>query len=76
MMVEHVGIVKMVKDEQGEYEYIYNAFGCDDINCSIFFTHHKHLFNMDPDHPKIRITPTLIGRMVNIGMICDKQEYQ
>ena len=76
MIVEHVGIVEMVKDEQGEHEYIYDAFGYDDTNYSIFFTHHKHLFNMNPDHPKIRITPTLMGRMVDTGIICDKQKYQ
>ena len=72
MMVEYVGIVKMVKDERGEYEYIYNVFGYDDTNYSIFFTHYKYLFNIDLDYPKIRINPTLIGRMMSIGMICDK----
>ena len=76
MMVEHIGIVEMVKDEWGEHEYIYDAFGYDDTNCSMFFTHYKHLFNVDLDHPKIRITPTLMGRMVDTGMICDKQECQ
>ena len=72
MIVEYVGIVKIVKDERGEHEYIYNAFGYDDINYSIFFTYYKYLFNMDLDYPKIRITPTLIERMINIEIICDK----
>ena len=75
-MVEYVGIVKIVKDEREEHEHIYNAFGYDDTNYSIFFTYHKHLFNVNPDYSKIRITPTLIERMVNIEMICDKQECQ
>ena len=75
-MVEHIGIVEMVKDEWGEYEYIYDVFGYDDTNCSMFFTYYKYLFNVDLDHPKIRITPTLMGRMVDTGMICDKQECQ
>ena len=72
MMVEHVSIVEMVKDEREENEYIYDVFGCDDTNCLMFFTHYKYLFNVNPDYSKIRITPTLMGRMVNIGMICDK----
>ena len=72
MMVEYVGIVKMVKDEWEENKYIYNVFGYDDTNYSIFFTHYKYLFNMNLDYSKIRITPTLIGRMVNTEMICDK----
>ena len=65
----------MVKDEQGEYEYIYNAFGYNNTNCSIFFTYYKYLFNIDLDYSKIRITPTLIGRIVNIEIICNKQKY-
>ena len=73
-MIEYVGIVEMVKDERGEHEYIYDVFGYDNTNYSIFFTHHKYLFNVNLDYPKIRITLTLMGRMVNIGMICDKQE--
>ena len=72
MMVEYVGIVEMMKDEQGEYEYIYDTFEYNDTNCLIFFTHYKHLFNINLDYSKIRITPTLIERMVNIRMICDK----
>ena len=72
MIVEYVGIVKMVKDKREEYKYIYNVFGYDDTNCSIFFTYYKYLFNVDSDYLKIRINPTLIGRMISIEMICDK----
>ena len=72
MIVEHVGIVEMVKDKREEHEYIYNAFDYNDTNYSIFFIHYKHLFNIDPDYLKIRITPTLIERIINIGIICDK----
>ena len=72
MMVEHVGIVKMVKDEREEYEHIYDVFGCDNINYSIFFIYHKHLFNIDLDHPKIRITSILIGKMISIEIIYNK----
>ena len=59
----------MVKDERGAYEYIYKAFKYDDTNYSIFFTNYKHLFNIDPDYLKIRITLVLIYRIVNNRMI-------
>ena len=72
MIVEHVSIVEMVKDKRGEHKYIYNVFDCDNTNYSIFFTYHKYLFNVNPDYPKIRIIPTLIRKMVDIEMICDK----
>ena len=72
MMVEHVGLVDMIRDEREEYKYIYEAFDCDDTNCSMFFTRHRHLFNVDPDYSKIRITPILIREIVKEGMICDK----
>ena len=72
MIVEYVGIVKIVKDKQGEYKYIYNVFSYNNTNYLIFFTHYKYLFNIDLDYSKIRITPTLIGRIINIEIICDK----
>ena len=61
-----------MKDERREHEYIYNIFDCDNTNYSIFFIYHKHLFNINLDYPKIRITPILIGKMVNIEIIYDK----
>ena len=76
MMVEHVGMVDMIRDEREEYKYIYETFECDDVDCSIFFSHHKYLFNMDPDYPKIRITSILIRKMVDEGMVYDKQECE
>ena len=72
MIVEYVGIVEIVKDEWEEYKYIYNVFGYDNTNCSIFFTYYKYLFNVDLDYSKIRIIPTLIERIINIEIICDK----
>ena len=72
MIVEYVGIVKMVKDEREEYEYIYDAFSYKNTNYSMFFIYYKYLFNIDLDYSKIRITPTLIERMMNIEMIYDK----
>ena len=73
-MIEYVSIVKMIKDERREYEYIYDVFSCDDINYSMFFTYHKYLFNINLDYPKIRIIPTLIGRIVDTEIIYNKQE--
>ena len=61
-----------MKDKQEEYKYIYNVFSYNNTNYLIFFTHYKYLFNIDLDYSKIRITPTLIERMINIEMICDK----
>ena len=72
MIIEYVGIIKIVKDEREEHEYIYNVFGYNNTSYSIFFTYYKHLFNVDLDYLRIRITPTLIGRIVNIEIICDK----
>ena len=76
MIVEHIGLVDIIRDEREEHEYIYEAFDCDDANCSIFFTRYRHLFNVDPDYLKIRITPILIKEMVKKGMVCDKQECE
>ena len=76
MMVEHVGMVDMIRDEREEYEYIYEVFDYNDIDCSIFFIYHKYLFNMDPDYSKIRITPILIREMIDKGMVCNKQECE
>ena len=72
MIVEYVSIVKMVKDEREEYEHIYDAFDYNNINYSIFFTYHKHLFNMNLDYLKIRITSILMGKIVSIEIIYDK----
>ena len=62
----------MVKDKREEHEYIYNIFSYNDINYSIFFTHYKYLFNINLDYLKIRITLTLIERIINIEIIYDK----
>ena len=69
MMVEYVSIVEMIKDKRGEYEYIYEAFRYDNTNCSIFFTNHKYLFNINPNHSKIWITPVLIYRIIDNRII-------
>ena len=62
----------MVKDKQEEYKYIYDVFSYNDTNYSIFFIYYKYLFNIDLDYSKIRITSTLIERMVNIEIIYDE----
>ena len=76
MIVEHVGIVDIIRDKREEYEYIYETFECDDVDYSIFFSYYKHLFNINLDYPKIRITPILIRKMVNKRMVCNKQECE
>ena len=72
MIVEHVGIIDIIRDKREEYKYIYKTFEYDNINYLIFFSHYKYLFNMDLDYLKIRITPILIRKMVNKGMIYNK----
>ena len=62
----------MIKDEQEESEYIYNIFGYNNTNYLILFIYYKYLFNINLDYLKIRITPTLVGRIVNIEIICNK----
>ena len=76
MMVEHVGIINIIRDEREEYKYIYKTFKCDNVDYSIFFFHYKYLFNVDLDHLKIRITPILMRKMVDKRMVCDKQECE
>ena len=72
MIVEHVGMVDMIRDEREEHEYIYETFECDDVDCSMFFSYHKYLFNVDLDYSKIRITSILMRKMVDEGIVCDK----
>ena len=70
--MKYISIVEIVRDEREEYKYIYDAFSYDDINYLIFFTYYKYLFNINLNYPKIRITPILIERMVNIERIYNK----
>ena len=72
MIVEHIGLINIIRDEREEHEYIYEAFNCDDTNCSIFFTRHRHLFNVNLDYLKIRITPILMKEIMKERMVCNK----
>ena len=72
MIVEHVGLVDIIRDEREEHEYIYEAFDCDDTNCSIFFTRYRYLFNMNLNYLKIRITPILMKEIIKEGIVYDK----
>ena len=55
MIVEHIRIVEILQDERANTEYIAESFEYQDIECSIYFSQHKHLFNVDLDYPKLRI---------------------
>ena len=72
MMVEHISLIDIIRDKREEHEYIYEAFDCDNTNCSIFFTRYRYLFNIDSDYSKIRITPIFIKEIIKEGMVCDK----
>ena len=63
--MKYISIVRIVKDKQEEYKYIYEVFKYNDINYSIFFTNYKYLFNINLDYLKIRITPILIHRIID-----------
>ena len=76
MIVEHIGMINIIRDKREEHEYIYETFEYNDINYLIFFSHHKHLFNVDPDHLKIRITPILMRKMVDKGIVYNKQKCE
>ena len=75
-MVEYIGLVDIIRDEREEYKYIYEAFSYDNTNCSIFFTCYRYLFNVNLDYLKIRITPILIRKMIDKGIVYDKQECE
>ena len=76
MIVEHIGIVEMLRDERANAEYIAESFECQDIECGMYFSRHKHLFNVDPDYPKLRIRPNLMRRMIDEGKVCYRQECE
>ena len=76
MMIEYVSIVDLIRDKREEQEYIYKAFDCNDTNYLMFFIYYKHLFNMNPNHLKIRITLILIRKLVDKRMIYNKQECE
>ena len=76
MIVKYIGVVDLIRDKREEHKYIYETFECEDINYLMFFSYHKYLFNVDLNHPKIRITLILIRKMVDKEMVCDKQECE
>ena len=71
-MVEYINIVNIIRDKREEHKYIYKTFECNNINYLIFFFHYKHLFNMDLDYLKIRITLILIRKMVDKEIVYNK----
>ena len=72
IMIEYVGIVNLVRDKREEHKYIYKTFKCNNINYLMFFSYHKHLFNIDLNYLKIKITFILMRKMVNKRMIYNK----
>ena len=76
MIVKHIGIVEMLQDERANAEYITKSFECQDIECGMYFSRHKHLFNVDPDYLKLRIRPNLMRRMIDEGKVHYRQECE
>ena len=55
MIVEYIGIVEILRDERANAEYIAESFEYQDIECGMYFSWHKHLFNVDLDYLKLHI---------------------
>ena len=76
MIIEYISMVNIIRDKREEHKYIYKTFEYNDINYLIFFSHHKYLFNIDLNYPKIRITPILMRKMIDKGIVYNKQECE
>ena len=72
MIIEHINIINMIRDKREEYKYIYKVFDYNNTNYLIFFIYYKHLFNINLNYLKIRITSILIRKMVDKGIIYNK----
>ena len=55
----------MLRDKRENAKYIAEQFDCDDIEYGIYFTQYKYLFNIDSNHPKIRIILLLVKKIIN-----------
>ena len=69
-------MINMIRDKREEHKYIYKVFNYNNTNYSIFFIYHKYLFNINLNYLKIRITPILIRKIVDKGIVYNKQEYK
>ena len=65
-------MINIIRNKREEYKYIYKVFNYNNTNCLMFFIYHKHLFNMNLDYLKIRITSILIRKMVDKGIVYNK----
>ena len=74
IIVEYISIVNIIRDEREEHKYIYKVFDYDNTDYSIFFTYYKYLFNINLNYLKIRIIPILIRKIIEKGIVYNKQE--
>jgi Retrotransposon gag protein/Zinc knuckle len=76
MLVRNLGVIDTVIHEVGNDEYIAEYFECNNTECELFWTNHKHTFNIDPKRPWIPIGPEQAKRMIEGGGVCDTQECE
>jgi Retrotransposon gag protein/Zinc knuckle len=76
MMVKDLGVIDTVIHEVGNDEYIAEYFECNNTDCELFWTNHKHTFNIDPKVPWFPIQPKRARKMIEEGGVCDKQNCE
>ena len=74
--MKHINIINLIRDKREEHKYTYKVFKYNNTNYLMFFTYYKYLFNINLDYLKIKVTPILIRKMINKGIIYNKQEYK
>ena len=65
MMIKTLGYINSVISGLEDKKYITEYFDYGDINYSLYFSRHKHAFNVDPDYPYIPIKRRRIRKTIN-----------
>jgi Retrotransposon gag protein/Zinc knuckle len=76
MLTESAGIVEPTIDERCELEHLAEQFHCVNPQCEMYYTRHRHLFNVDPEFPHFPIPTQKYREMLDKGQICEKQECE
>ena len=71
-MIKHLEEVPATVNYRYDPEHYHQAFKCEDVSCSTYFTYHQYLVNTDPACPQIQIWPHLYEAMMEAGRICEK----
>ena len=65
-------MINLIRDERGEYKYIYKAFGYNNTNYSIFFSQYKYLFNVNLNYLSILLILVLIRKMIDDKIVYNR----